>query len=167
MDSFEISSKFSVIKTTSKVGNPIAKGISRLVSLFFPGSLFPEESSSIRFRSIEKRVLTFDKRRKCVKIVSYREPSSKFLQSVYYPNIGSRQRDRNFRRNKFEKLEKNWNEKEWKGEREKNERNANRRRGRGGEEQSFVSRQQNKIQNGVIGRICWNLNTGHELGFIR
>lgn len=24
----------------------------------------------------------------------------------------------------------------------------------GGEEQSFVSRQQNKIQNGVIGRIC-------------
>lgn len=37
----------------------------------------------------------------------------------------------------------------------------------GGEEQSFVSRQQNKIQNGVIGRICWNLNTGHELGFIR
>lgn len=167
MDSFEISSKFSVIKTTSKVGNPIAKGISRLVSLFFPGSLFPEESSSIRFRSIEKRVLTFDKRRKCVKIVSYGEPSSKFLQSVYYPNIGSRQGDRNFRRNKFEKLEKNWNEKEWKGKREKNERNANRRRGRGGEEQSFVSRQQNKIQNGVIGRICWNLNTGHELGFIR
>lgn len=39
--------------------------------------------------------------------------------------------------------------------------------GGGGEEQSFVSRQQNKIQNGVIGRICWNLNTGHELGFIR
>lgn len=26
--------------------------------------------------------------------------------------------------------------------------------GGGGEEQSFVSRQQNKIQNGVIGRIC-------------
>lgn len=70
MDSFEISSKFSIIKTTSKVGNPIAKGISRLVALFFPGSLFPGESSSIRFRSIEKRVLTFDKRRKCVKIVS-------------------------------------------------------------------------------------------------
>lgn len=137
MDSFEISSKFSVIKTTSKVGNPIAKGISRLVSLFFPGSLFPEESSSIRFRSIEKRVLTFDKRRKCVKIVSYREPSSKFLQSVYYPNIGSRQGDRNFRRNKFEKLEKNWNEKEWKGEREKNERNANRRRGRGGKSKAL------------------------------
>ena len=128
MDSFEISSKFSVIKTTSKVGNPIAKGISRLVSLFFPGSLFPEESSSIRFRSIEKRVLTFDKRRKCVKIVSYREPSSKFLQSVYYPNIGSRQGDRNFRRNKFEKLEKNWNE---------NERNANRRRGRGGKSKAL------------------------------
>lgn len=137
MDSFEISSKFSVIKTTSKVGNPIAKGISRLVSLFFPGSLFPEESSSIRFRSIEKRVLTFDKRRKCVKIVSYGEPSSKFLQSVYYPNIGSRQRDRNFRRNKFEKLEKNWNEKEWKGKREKNERNANRRRGRGGKSKAL------------------------------
>lgn len=38
MDSFEISSKFSVIKTTSKGGNPIAKGISRLVALFFPGS---------------------------------------------------------------------------------------------------------------------------------
>lgn len=137
MDSFEISSKFSVIKTTSKVGNPIAKGISRLVSLFFPGSLFPGELSSIRFRSIEKRVLTFDKRRKCVKIVSYREPSSKFLQSVYYPNIGSRQGDRNFRRNKFEKLEKNWNEKEWKGEREKNERNANRRRGRGGKSKAL------------------------------
>ena len=167
MDSFEISSKFSVIKTTSKVGNPIAKGISRLVSLFFPGSLFPEESSSIRFRSIEKRVLTFDKRRKCVKIVSYREPSSKFLQSVYYPNTGSRQRDRNFRRNKFEKLEKKL---EWKGmKRGAWEKWTKRKqeKGEGGEEQSFVSRQQNKIQNGVIGRICWNLNTGHELGFIR
>lgn len=41
------------------------------------------------------------------------------------------------------------------------------RRERRGKNKALFRDNKNKIQNSVIGRISWNLNTGHELGFIR